>query len=241
MQNYHVETFPVGALQCNCSLLINSKSSQMIVVDPGDEAKKIFERIVYHKSTVKALWHTHAHLDHIGATQELYNSLCDWNQKNNAEKPIVYLSKQDHWLYENVAIQAQMLGMGNVVVPKEYSDIKHGQVYEGFEGASSLFTPGHTPGSCCLHVQGKSDLFVPQNFKERGEVDSLPTILFSGDTLFKRSIGRTDLWGGDSNLISKSIKNKIYTLSEETIVIPGHGPLTSVEMEKKKNPFVSAS
>jgi hydroxyacylglutathione hydrolase len=236
---YEIETFAVGAFQCNCSLLINTETKEALVVDPGDEPFEILERLEYHGVHLRALWHTHAHIDHIGATKALYETCAQKALEDEKPAPLIYLHEGDRWLYENVALQAQMLRMAPFAVTDAWTPIKEGQSYAGFPGTRALHTPGHTPGSCCLDVKAETSIIAPRNYG-RGFSGPASRVLLSGDTLFKDSVGRTDLWGGDQNLLFRSIKGKLFNLSKEDdcLVIPGHGPFTSIESEKKSNPFL---
>ncbi|NCN26281.1 MBL fold metallo-hydrolase [bacterium] len=237
MANYYMETFPVGMLQCNCTIIVQEGSKAALVVDPGDEAQLISKKLQSLGVGVHTIWHTHAHLDHVGATKKLYELFVEGNKAYDLAPPKIYLHKEDLWLYDNVSLQAQFLGMNSFEVPQLTGWIKDGQTYEGFDGVESIVTPGHTPGSCCLCVNGQSDISAPKSYSV-GKWEKIPQILLTGDTLFRRGIGRTDLWGGDSQKIEKSIKNKLYKKSPEAVVIPGHGPLTIIEQEIEKNPFV---
>ena len=239
MARYVTETFPVGSFQCNCTLVIDSESRRAIVVDPGDELDLILERVDAQGLEVRALWHTHAHIDHIGATYALYHELSARAEKEGATPPKVYLHAGDKWLYDNVAVQASMLGMRPFKVTETFESINDGQKYEFFDGIRAIHTPGHTPGSCCLSISALAEIEVPRAFAQ-GLDGEAARVLLSGDTLFRRSIGRTDLWGGDGELILKSIRKRLLTLPPDTIVIPGHGPLTSVEEELAKNPYTRA-
>ncbi len=238
MSGYWTETFPVGAFQCNCTLLVHADSKKVIVVDPGDEPDAILDRIDHHGLQVEALWHSHAHLDHVGATYSLFSEFSARAVRDGWVVPKVYLHAGDKWLYENVAIQSSLLGMRPFKVTETFDAIQDSQKYESFEGVRALHTPGHTPGSCCLQVNGATEVQVSGSSMGAGLDGAAPRILLSGDTLFRRSIGRTDLWGGDGALILKSIRNRLMTLAPETVVVPGHGPLTSIEEERAKNPFV---
>lgn len=210
-----VKTFPVGAFQCNCTILGDPETGEAIVVDPGDEADKILKVLSDHQLKIKYLLHTHAHLDHIGATRKV-------KEKNGGK---IGLHKDDLFLYENMKMQGQFLGLS---VKDDPLPIDHylvqGDVIEwgGKNRLEVLHTPGHTPGSICFHQQTEN-----QN------------LLFAGDTLFMGSIGRTDLWGGDHEQILSSINTKLLSLPETTSVVCGHGPNTSIGREKKLNPFLS--
>ncbi len=234
---YYIETFPVGAFQCNCSLLVKSGSRECMVVDPGDEFPLILDRIHALGLSVRALWHSHAHIDHIGATKALFETLTQENAGRGEPAPRVYLHAEDRWLYENVAIQAKMLGLYPFEIVKDFTPIVEGQTYEEFPEARALHTPGHTPGSSCLRLKAGAEIEVPRPFQSE-DTEEPVEVLFSGDTLFREGIGRTDLWGGDGSLIIKSIRGKLFGLKEETVVIPGHGPLTTIGYEKRRNPFV---
>lgn len=201
------ETFPVGALGCNCSLVWNPETMQGVVIDPGGEAPKIRARVEALGITVKALLHTHAHFDHVGATRELQEL---WGIP-------AFLHPKDRYLIESLDMQTGMFGMDPIPQP-ELGELSEGQ---DLEGLRVLHTPGHTPGSCCFHAQGEAT-----------------PLLFAGDTLFSGGVGRTDLWGGSWEDLERSIRTRLYELPDETQVIPGHGPLTTLGEEARRNPFV---
>lgn len=207
-----IESLVVGSFQCNCFILIDEKSKEAIIVDPGDEPEAILRLVSSEGLTVKALIHTHAHLDHMMATKKVQEET----------KALAYLHKDDTYLWDNVQMQADLFGLETDGPGKVDKHLEDGmEIKWGSEKVKTIFTPGHTPGSSCFHYEGKESL------------------LFSGDTLFKNSIGRTDLWGGDFDKISKSIRKKIYTLDDDTIVLCGHGPETLIGKEKRHNPFVT--
>ncbi len=205
-----VETFPVGPLQCNCTILGCEEKKEAIVIDPGEDREKILEVLSRHELTVKYLLHTHAHFDHIGMAGPL---------KREGHGKIL-LHQGDQFLYEALDEQAGWFGLS---VPKGDS-VDHWlhpgeEISFGSESLKVLHTPGHTPGSCtfCLEKQ---------------------KILFTGDTLFRGSIGRTDLPGGDSRQILHSIKEQILGLQEEYEIVPGHGRNTTLSWESQNNPFL---
>jgi glyoxylase-like metal-dependent hydrolase (beta-lactamase superfamily II) len=208
-----VETFPVGMLQCNCTVLGDPVSKEAIVVDPGDEVEKVLEVLSRHGLTCKAILNTHTHIDHVGANHAL-------RERTGAR---VMLHEADLPLYDNLKIQAEWMG-GMVQAPPRGTVDEHvhqGDVVKaGALAAEVLHTPGHTPGSLCFHVPGEKPL------------------LLAGDTLFQGSIGRTDLWGGDYEQELASIKTRLLALDEATRVICGHGPETTIGREKKRNPFL---
>lgn len=236
---YVVESFPVGQFQCNCSLVMDFDTQRALVVDPGEDFGLILERLEAHDLSVSALWHTHAHIDHIGATKALFDIFALRNAERGLAAPVVYLHEGDRWLYENVSMQAKFLNMHPFDVTASFEKIIEGQTYPDFAGLKALHTPGHTPGSCCLKIAGSARLEAPRAFVQGVDVEVTRGLVLSGDTLFRRSIGRTDLWGGDGELILKSIRQKLWGLSPDTIVIPGHGPFTRIEEEKAKNPFLN--
>jgi glyoxylase-like metal-dependent hydrolase (beta-lactamase superfamily II) len=207
------ESFPVGPLQCNCTILGDAASGKALVVDPGDDADEILRRLEAHGLKAVALVHTHAHFDHVGATRRVAE----------ATQAAIRLHEADLFLYENLDMQGAAFGFEfDAVLPvSEY--VRDGDtVAAGGVEVEVVHTPGHTPGSVCFSLAGAAP------------------ILFSGDTLFQRSIGRTDLWGGDIRAIERSIRTRLYALPPETVVIPGHGPETTIGEERKLNPFVRA-
>jgi len=208
-----LEQRALGPLQCNCSILGCEKTGEAIIIDPGDEAQKIFEILKIKKLKPKYILHTHAHFDHLGATQEVYDQT----------KPELCLHEGDTFLYENVAMQCALFGFAPKTVPPITHFLKQGEVIcFGEHKIEVLHTPGHSPGSLSFHLAQENS-----------------PLLFTGDTLFKQGIGRTDLWGGDYPLILKSIQNKLLQFDDHTIVHPGHGPSSSIGYERKENPFLA--
>lgn len=206
-----IDTFPVGMLECNCTILGSEQTREAIVIDPGDDVAKVVARLERHGLEPKYIIATHGHIDHVGGFKAL----------KEATSAPVYLHEGDLFLYEALPMQARMLG----VAPPEMTEID-AHLGEGDElgiGEIKLkvhHTPGHTPGSICFHAPGDD------------------ARLFAGDTLFFGSIGRTDLWGGSFEQIMDSLQRKLMTLPEETVVIPGHGPATTIGREKSFNPFL---
>ncbi len=211
----HLISFPVGSYQCNCSILYSSKTREAIIIDPGNDHEFIIAKINELNLKVKKLIHTHAHFDHIGRSTEVAL----------ATGATLHLHQGDEFLY-NLLPQQGMFFRQVVGTPKKLdSYLEDGEEFSFEDGEiknflKTIHTPGHTPGSCS---------FYTDYFDE--------PMLFAGDTLFQRSIGRTDLPGGDSHLIIKSIKQRLYQLPEETQVIAGHGEMTNIYEEKKFNPF----
>ena len=206
-----LETFPVGPLQCNCTILGDKQSREAIVIDPGDDVSRIHKRLTDQGLTVKQILVTHAHIDHVGGALRL---------KRLTGAPI-YLNESDLTLLQMMGTQAAWLGVGAPETAPPDSGLLEGQTV-GLEhyAAKVLHTPGHTQGSICLH-------FVPLN------------LLIAGDTLFAGSIGRTDLPGGNYDQIMESIHSRLLVLPDETKVIPGHGPQTTIGRERRSNPFLT--
>lgn len=207
-----VETFPSGPLGCNCSILVDPASKSAIVVDPGGDFDVVRARVEKHGAKVVSIVHTHTHIDHVGATAELQR----W-----ADAP-ARIHEADRFLYELLPVQAALLGTGLPEACDLEGDLKDGgSVDAGAITAQVIHTPGHTPGSVSFLVQSGGG-----------------SVVLTGDTLFRRGIGRTDLWGGDSTLIMRSLKVKLMSLDESTRVIAGHGPETTIGEEKRANPFL---
>lgn len=206
------ETFEAGPLGCNCSIVCDPVTKQAIVIDPGGDYPKIKNRLDALGATVCSIVHTHTHIDHVGATAEV--------QEMSGAAACIH--EADRFLYDMLPIQAAMLGIRE---PKKVemtgSLIDGGAIRFGNLELGVLHTPGHTPGSVCFVVASGG-----------------ATTIFAGDTLFKRGIGRTDLWGGDHSLILKSLHQKLMTQDEAAHVITGHGPATTIGEEKRANPFL---
>jgi hydroxyacylglutathione hydrolase len=212
------EILPVGALQCNCSILGDEHSHEAIVVDPGDDIPRILSLLAKHSLTVKQILITHAHIDHIAGAHRL---------KELTGAPILY-NQNDLSQIKIMALQAAWLGVPTPTVSKPDDTLEDGKLIT--IGATSersrpgltgniLYTPGHTEGSVCLHLPSQN-------------------LLLAGDTLFAGSVGRTDLPGGNTRKLLASIHDRLLTLPDETTVIPGHGPSTTIGSERAENPFL---
>jgi glyoxylase-like metal-dependent hydrolase (beta-lactamase superfamily II) len=201
---------PVGMLQCNCSIFGDEQTREALVVDPGDEITRILQVLKRHGLTLKGIVITHAHIDHIGGAQKL----------KKATGAPVYMNPNDAELQKMMEVQAGWLGIeAPDAVEIDAPAMDGGKLVVGATEFHVLHTPGHT--------QGSISLWIPSEGK-----------LVAGDTLFRDSIGRTDLPGGDSRQILRSIHEKLLPLPEETVVFPGHGESTTIGREKQFNYFL---
>jgi hydroxyacylglutathione hydrolase len=204
------EIFPVGVLGCNCSIVGDEGSREALVIDPGDEIERILSLLNKHQLKLKQIIVTHAHIDHVGGAMKL---------KKATGAPIV-LNKNDYALLKMLDLQAAWIGAappGAVEIDQSLGD--QDAIQCGAIQAVAMHTPGHTEGSMCLYFPSEQKLIA-------------------GDTLFAGSIGRTDLPGGSFNKIITSLHDRLLTLPDETVVVPGHGPLTTIGEERQSNPFL---
>lgn len=211
----YVETFPVGAFQCNCSIVADEEKQEAILIDPGAEAPKIIQKLKEKNFTLKYILHTHAHLDHVMGTAEVHQAC----------RGELCLHQDDLELYENVPMQCALFNMPPPLqeVLKIDHFVEDGDHFKcGALNINIYHTPGHSPGSVCFHVQNSNQ-----------------EILFTGDTLFAGSIGRSDLWGGNHQQLLHSIKKKLLCLDPEIPIISGHGPQSKIGFEKRSNPFLN--
>lgn len=204
------EVLPVGPLQCNCSIIADEASREAMVIDPGDDIADIQAILEKHHLTVKQIVITHAHIDHVGGAMKL----------RQATGAPVLINQNDYALLKMLDVQAAWLGMtspGQVEIDHSIGDAD--KVAAGPLVANVIHTPGHTEGSICIYFPSEQKLIA-------------------GDTLFAGSIGRTDLPGGNFDKIIRSLHEKLLTLPDETVVVPGHGPLTTIGTERESNPFL---
>lgn len=207
-----VKSFPVPPLGCNCSIIGDPVTKQAIVVDPGGDHEQILGLVQKLGLTVRSILHTHAHFDHFLAAGEI----------KKATGATLLLHRNDLDLWKLLEVQCRLFGVPYrpVPLPEYWLADDEKIVVGGIEGVA-LHTPGHTPGSMSFHFPAQQ-------------------LVLAGDTLFQGGIGRTDLWGGDYEALERSIRERLYTLKEDTRVITGHGPETHIGIEREMNPFVRA-
>jgi len=203
------ETIANGPFQENCYLVWEEETKQGIFVDPGDEAQRLIRTARFLGVDVKAVYNTHGHIDHAGAAA----AVCEAFGVKFAMHPA------DAFLLEALPEQARMFGIPPMAVPRVDLELKDGDTLAvGGVAGDVIHTPGHTPGGVCFRF---------------GDV------ILVGDTLFAGSIGRTDLPGGSTRQLLTSIRDRLLTLPGDTRALSGHGPATSIGIEKEHNPFLN--
>ena len=207
------EIIPVGPLQCNCSVIGDESTREGLVIDPGDDIENVLTLVRKHNLQVKQIVVTHAHIDHVGGAMKL----------RAATGAPILLNQNDYALLKMLDAQAAWIGVappGKVEI--DHSVAQADSIKTGSLSADVIHTPGHTEGSVCLYFPAEKKLIA-------------------GDTLFAGSIGRTDLPGGSFEKIIRSLHEKVLELPDDTVVIPGHGSLTTIGRERESNPFLVAS
>lgn len=204
-----VVAIPNGVFVENCYLVADAESREAVMVDPGEESPRFLAELKRRGWMLKAIWLTHAHIDHILGVGDV---------KARTGVPVL-LHPADHQMYHGLARQAALFGLPGVADPPPLD----GELVEGQKVSIGRFsfdvvhTPGHSPGSVSFLGHG---------------------LALSGDVLFAGSIGRTDLPGGSMQVLEQSIRRRLYALPDETRVLSGHGPETTIGVEKRSNPFV---
>lgn len=203
------ETLVVGALETNCYLVYCQKTMECAVVDPGAEAEDIFRLITKKGLKPTVILNTHGHVDHVGANRDV---------KEKFNIPL-YIHSADSPMLEKVQESELAIFLEAKDSPSPDYLLEDGdRIKVGKSFLKVIHTPGHSPGSVSFLGDG---------------------FLISGDTLFSGGVGRTDFPGGSWKELENSIRNKILTMPDEMIVLPGHGPATTVEQERSSNPFIS--
>ncbi|WKZ19591.1 MAG: MBL fold metallo-hydrolase [Candidatus Jettenia sp. CY-1] len=216
-----IQKIPVGPLKVCCYIVAGKISNDAMIIDPGADAEAIIDFLKKGRLTPKIIVLTHGHGDHIGANAALKKAFPDI-------QICIHEEDQDMLPYpaKNLSILSAFYGGPTVRSPLANRLLKDGDMITVDEHIFDVIhTPGHTPGGICLSSKKR----------ENGK----PPILFSGDTLFKESIGRTDFPGSNQEKLLRAIKERLFVLDEDTIVYPGHGPSTTILEEKKHNPFVT--
>ena len=208
-----IETLTVGPFVRNCYIVVCGETKEAVVVDAGDEAHRILATVDRLGVSVQAVVNTHAHLDHVGALADVVQSL----------KVPVLMHREEMPIYEMIGAQAAMFGMPEPCTVAIDRFVEDGEeLLIGNVKGEFLLSPGHSPGSVCIRFR-----------------DETPQRVIAGDVLFQGSIGRTDLPGGDYDTILNTLKTRFVPLPDETIVYPGHGPATTIGVEKRANPFLA--
>ena len=205
------ESFPAGPLQCNRSIVGDPVTKRCVVVDLGGDPEKILAFVDENGLKVSAIIHTHAHLDHILASAVI---------KQQTGAPL-HLHQGDMFLWNALESQCERFGVPYTPTPEPDAWLNDESLLDCCDGVT-IHTPGHTPGSVSFWFQHHE-------------------LLIAGDTLFQMGIGRTDLPGGSFNEIEMSIKDRLFSLADDALVITGHGPSTSLAFEKMANPFFGGS
>ena len=206
-----IVSFTLGPAQTNAYLVADSETKEAAVIDPSWDGHIILDAAQKRTWRIAHLWYTHAHFDHIGGAGAIADAL--------NPLPLVALHPNDHVLWR-AGGGGTFFGFDIDPGPEPTIDFYHGQILKlGSVEFEIRFTPGHTPGHCILYVSASDTCFC-------------------GDLIFSGSVGRTDLPGGDWNTLEKSIREQIFTLPDDTRLLSGHGPETTVGEEKRSNPFV---
>jgi len=257
-------TIPVGILQCNCSIIGDPVTREALVVDPGDEVTRILDLIGRHRLTVKAIVSTHAHIDHVGGLSKLHQYTGAPVLMHRDDLPLYQaMDVQAAFLGvlpPDLTEIDQLLKEGDVLRWGSFeAQVIHTPGHT--PGSVSLYLPHDAgkvsvPGTPAIHsvlneagekilltdllkrAASSEDDAQSMPVEEHDKFVLRPPQLFSGDTLFAGSIGRTDLWGGSMDAIMESLRTKLMHLPDETVVFPGHGPVTSIGKERELNPFL---
>ena len=209
MKNLELQKCILGPVYTNCYLLKNKETGELIIVDPADCPEKIEMKISRMNGKPVAILLTHGHFDHILAAQAV---------KEKYNIPIYACRQEEEMLREPSINMTVHYGQGCSIVPDVFLEDLDVIRLAGFS-VQMIHTPGHTPGGCCYYMEQED-------------------VLFSGDTLFRTSVGRSDFPGGSASALVRSVKEKLLILPEETHVYPGHMEETTIGYEKRHNPFV---
>jgi len=204
-----IQQLPVGPFEMNCYIVSDEKQKECVLIDPGDETQRIIDHIKQAEVEPACIILTHCHLDHAWKAAEIQSYF----------KVPLYLGEADLPLLETINEQGVLFNMGRTEIPQVSGFLSESQPLNiGMMQINFLHTPGHSPGSFCLHLND---------------------VVFAGDVLFRESIGRTDLYGGNYDTLLRSIREKLLPLPDSTTIYPGHGPSTTIGYEKRHNPFLN--
>ena len=202
------ERIPTGPLQTNCYLVWDEEEGKGVIIDPGEDAEKILTRVKAHEVTIERIIATHCHFDHVGAVGSLKRDL----------GCDFLIHKDETEVLQRAETSAARWGLTVEQPPDPDGYVEDGdEIIVGQYKLIVLHTPGHSPGGISLYHDDA---------------------VFVGDCLFQGSIGRTDFEGGSFKVLERTIKEKLYTLPDETNAHTGHGPPTTIGAEKRSNPFV---
>ena len=207
-----IVSFTLGPVQTNAYLVADAETKDAAVIDPAWDGQLILKAAQQRGWRIAHLWYTHAHFDHIGGAGAIADAL--------NPLPLVALHPNDHVLWRAGGGGA-LFGFDIDPGPEPTIDLHQGQLLRlGSVEFEVRFTPGHTPGHCILYVASSK-------------------VCFCGDVIFAGAVGRTDLPGGSWEQLEKSIRTQVFTLPDDTRLLSGHGPETTVGVEKQSNPFVA--
>jgi hydroxyacylglutathione hydrolase len=203
-----IATLVVGPIEENCYIVFNEDSKNAVIIDPGDDAPSILDCIHENGLHPQMICNTHGHNDHVGAVAAL---------KQEFDIPFCLHPLDEEWLHAPLADMLQLAGGRGLTIDHALAD---GQVLQGADTTIQIIhTPGHTRGGCVLYFPNEN-------------------VAFTGDTLFKGTVGRTDFPGGSFEAICDSVQNKLKTLPDDCVLYPGHGPKTNMGFERAHNPYV---
>lgn len=209
----------VGPIEANCFIVMCEETSEAMIIDPGDDAKTIIDAVESIGAKPKLIVNTHGHADHISANEDL--------KKRWPDAQIAVHEADAPMLPDPIANLSEFIGE-KVISPPADRKLKEGDVLKiGKLAFNVVHTPGHTAGGICLILDHTA-----------GDDDKENCLVFSGDALFANSVGRTDFPGGNPQTLLKSIKEKLLSLPDDCVVLPGHGPSTTIGSERKHNIFI---
>lgn len=206
----HIETLVVGPLETNCYVASDPESKEAVVIDAGDEAAYILHYLEQNGLQVKTILNTHGHYDHTQANDAV-------REKTGA--PLAIHTDDAELLAVPEKVSSRMMVKANPCKPPELLLHNNDVISFGKYSLKVIFTPGHTKGGCCFYEPSEK-------------------VCFTGDTLFRGGVGRTDLYGGNYGVLQHSIQERLHKLPDDVTIYPGHGPESTMAFERKNNPFL---